>query len=533
MESQASFVRQAAILGGAALAVRLLGFFYRIPLTNLIGDEGNAYYLLAAQVFSLAIICQHVAIKTAVVKLTSERIARAEFQNAHKLFITAMGFTVLVGLIFSVSLFLFSDQVARIFALDEASSALRAISPSVFFVSIAAVIFGYFQGMKTALPTAICQIIDQFFKATFAVVLAFVFFDPLRVYIPAAAATLGTTIGAFIALVVVAAIYAKKRRHIKKTDEVPKVAEMRVAQLKQLSYTIMPIYAGVMVFAVANLVDIRMVSDRLLASGAFSAEQVRVLVGQFTGKFVLLTTLPVSLAMALSIAVLPEISSSQTRLDTEAIRSKTNRALRLSMNLTFPSAVGLSILAYPILGLMFPNYPEGGILLQIGAISMVFMAAFLITQSVLQGVGHTWLPAISALCGLIVKVPINHFLIYDVRFNVTGVVISTVVCYFVASAINLVFIKRYVGFAIDIKGAALKPLISSLIMGVVCFAVYRGLSVAVPSQLAVLVSITCGVITYLIMQIVQKGIEQSEITVIPMPAKLKQLIVNLLYPPKK
>ena len=533
MGTSASFVRQAAILGGAALAVRLLGFFYRIPLTNLIGDEGNAYYSLAAQVFSIAIICQHVAIKTAVVKLTSERIAREEYENAHRLFKTAMGFTVLLGLLFTVSMYVFADQIARIFVLDEAAASLRAISPSVFFVSIAAVLYGYFQGMKTALPTAVCQIIDQIFKVTFAVVLAFAFFDPLRIYIPVAAATFGTTIGAFTALVVVVAIYAKKRKSIKKTDDVAKPREKRISQLKLLSYTIMPIYAGVMVFAVVNLVDIWMVSDRLLASGYFAVEEIRVLVGQFTGKFILLTTLPVSLAAALSIAVLPEISSLQTKLDIDAIRGKASRALRLSMNMTFPSAVGLSILAYPIINLMFPNYPDGGMLLQVGSISMVFMAVFLVTQSVLQGVGHTWLPAISAFCGLVVKIPMNYFLIYDTRINVSGVVISTIACFLVASAINIAFIKKYVGFAVDLKGAALKPLISSSVMGVACFFTYTGIRMVAPSQLAVLVSILIGLLTYLFMQVALKGLEKSEIMVIPMPAKIKKFIISLIYRPKK
>ena len=533
MESTASFVRQAAILGGATLAVRLLGFFYRIPITNLIGDEGNAFYLLATQVFSLTIIYQHVAIKTAVVMLTSERIARGEYQNAHRLFKTAMGLSVIVGAFISVSLYAFSNQIASIFALDEAAAALRAISPSAFFVSIAAVIFGYFQGMKTTLPTAICQIIDQIFKVTFAVVLAFIFFDPMRVYIPAAAATFGTTIGTFAALVVIVSIYIRKSKHIRRTDDDEKAIEKRVSQLKLLTYKIMPIYAGIMVYAVANLIDVRMISDRLLASGAFTAEEVRILIGQFTGKFILLTTMPVALAMAVSMAVLPEISSSQTRLDTDAIRGKTNRALRLSLNLTFPCAIGLSILAYPILYLLFPNYPEGGVLLQIGSISIVFMAVFIITQSVLQGVGYAWLPAISALFGLMVKIPINHFLIADVRINVSGVVISTIACFIVASMLNLVFIKKYVGFTVDIKGAALKPLISSLLMGAVCFFVYRWLSTAVPSQLAVLVSITGGLLIFLFMQILLKGIEQSEIMVIPMPKKVKEIIISMIYRPKK
>ena len=533
METSTSFVRQAAILGGAALAVRLLGFFYRIPLTNLIGDEGNAHYMLAAQVYLLAMVCQHNAVKTAVVKLTSERIAKGENHNAHRLFITAMGFSSFLGVFFSVLIFCFSDQIAGIFALDEASAALRAIAPSIFFVSIASVIIGYFQGMKTAKPTAICQIVDQLFKITFAVVLAFVFFDPLRIYIPAAAATFGTTIGTFAGLVVIVTVYANKHRFIKKTDEVIKVKEKRRNQLKQLANMIMPIFTAGIIFAAANLVDTRMISERLLASGAFAAEEVRVLVGQFTGKFILLTTLPISLALTLAIAVLPEISSSQTRLDTDAIRSKTNRALRLSMNLAFPSTVGLSILAYPILHLMFPNYPEGGILLQIGSVSIIFMSVYLVTQSVLVGSGHKWLPAIGALCGLLIKIPLNHFLIYDVRINVSGVVISTVASSFIAAAINVIFIKKYVGFLVDIKDSALKPLISSSIMGVTCFLVYRGLSLVLPSQMAVLTSIFLGFFVFMIVQVALKGIHYSEIEAIPMPAKIKQLIAALTRPSKK
>ena len=161
MKETASFVRQAAILGAAAFAVRLLGSVYRIPLTNLIGDEGNAYYVLAAQVFSLTIILQHVAVKTAVVKLVSERIARNEYGNAHSLFQTSMAFTALVGLLFSFILFFLAGPIAALFALDEAAFAIRAVAPGVFFVSVAAVIFGYFQGMKAAAPTAVSQLADQ------------------------------------------------------------------------------------------------------------------------------------------------------------------------------------------------------------------------------------------------------------------------------------------------------------------------------------------------------------------------------------
>ena len=520
-----SFVRRAAILAAVAFMVRLLGFFYRIPLTNLIGDMGNAYYVLAAQVFSIAIILQHVAVKTAVVKLTSERIAKEEYKNAYNLYTTAMGFSVIVGLLFSFGLFFFSDQIAAAFGLSEASAAISAVAPGVFFVSVASVIFGYFQGMKTVMPTAISQIIDQLFKAVFSVVLAFMLFDPIRIHIPAAAATFGTTIGTFSAFVVIVAIYIKKRKFIIKVDL--KQTEKRFEQLKKLLLSIMPIYAGVMIFAIANLVDIRMSTARLLASGVFSTDEVRVLVGQFTGKFVLLTTMPVSVAAALAIAVLPEISSSQTTFDVKSIKNNANKALRLSLNFVFPCVVGLAVLAYPILLLLFPNYPDGGILLQIGSVSMIFMAVFLVTQSVLQGVGYTWLPAFSALVGLIVKIIINHYLIYNPWINISGVVISTIACFLVASILNMVFIKKYVGIFLDIK-CAVKPFISSLVMGFVCLLIYNGLTVFLSSQLVTFISIFSGFAVYFILQIFLKGIEESEIKIMPLPGKVKRFILMFL-----
>lgn len=526
MGNQSSFIRQAAILGASITFVRLLGFFYRVPITNMIGDAGNSYYVLAFQVFSFAIILPLVALKTSVVKLTSERIALQEYRNAHEMFRTAMGISLVSGVVSTAVLFFMSNQIAGAFLLPEASYAIRAIAPAVMFVSVMGVVYGRFQGMKTVLPTSMAQIIDQVFKAFFAVFLTIMFFDGERIHMSAAAATFATSIGTFAALVLGIFVYIRKRKTMR--CEGGSYIESRLVQLKTLFVTTLPIYVGALIFVAANLVDIRMLSSRLLASGAFEESDAVVLVGQFTGKFVLLTTMPASIAMALSQVVLPEISASISKKDIEGARAKTNKALRMAMLVAFPSAVGLTVLAAPILELLFPNYPEGGVLLQYGSVSIVFMGIFLVTQSLLQGAGFVWLPAISAFCGVLAKIPINYLLIYDSRINVAGVAISTVVCFLVASFLNVVFVKKYVGFMPNIKKAVTKPLLASVLMGTVCILSAALFGQFVPYRLATVFAIFFGGFVYLLLLLVLKGIEKEEVMVMPLPNRVKVLVCRLM-----
>jgi stage V sporulation protein B len=104
-ENATGFVKQAAILGGASLFVRLLGFFYRVPLTNLIGDAGNAFYGLSYQVYVVILNLTSAFMIAAISRLTSERIALKRYRDAHSLFKTAMVFSVCLGLAGSLAMF--------------------------------------------------------------------------------------------------------------------------------------------------------------------------------------------------------------------------------------------------------------------------------------------------------------------------------------------------------------------------------------------------------------------------------------------
>jgi len=527
VENKGGFVRQAAVLGGASLFVRLLGFFYRVPLTNLIGDRGNALYGLSYQVYIVVLNLTSVFMIATISRLTSERIALKRYRDAHTLFKTAMIFSVVLGAVGSLVMFFGADIISQFLrpleqdASANAAYAIRAISPAIFIVSMLTVLRGYFQGMKTTTPTALSQMVEQIFNISFSLWLAFLFFDAANpaatVHLSTAGATAGTAVAAFAALCVVAFIYVRRSAELKirAAADPTQTRETRFSQLSAIIRTGAPIAVGLIVFSVIGLLDIRMANNRLAASSAFSAEEIDVLVGQFTGKFVLLTTLPISLSMALSAAVIPEITAAHVTNDKDAVRQKTNLALRLSMMLSFPAAVGLGVLADPIIAMLFPRHPDGGWLLRYGAASIVFLAIVHVITGVLQGIGHMKIPVIGVIIGVCVKIPLNYILLAVPQINILGAVISTIACFAVAAAVNLFFLRKITGIFPNIIGTFVKPFAASVGMGIVCFAVYNIMYLFTSNLIATLSALGISVFAYGGIMLLIKGFGERELALLP------------------
>jgi len=527
--SGGSFVKQAAILAGASIFVRLLGFFYRIPLTRYIGDTLNAYYGAAYFVYTLALTLSSVFMITAVSRLTSERVALGQYRNAQRLFGTAMLLSVVLGSAVSLIMFFGADFIERIYNFESGTlvSAIRVLAPAVFLVSMLTVLRGYFQGMKTAAPTAVSQVIEQIFNVIASLFLAFLLFGGENFSAAAAGAAAGTSVGAFFALLVMLFVYmlvakALKRRSAEDSTEYIEPRRKQAAAILKMAF---PLIIGAAIFTIASMMDVSMANNRLAASGAFSGEEITALVGQFTGKFVLLTTLPVSLSMALSSAIIPEITSSHVTLDKEAVRQKTNLALRISMFLAIPSAVGLGVLADPIILLLFSRHPEGGALLRYGAASIVFLSIVHVITGVLQGLGHVKIPIIGVFFGVMVKIPINYYLMAIPEINVLGGVISTVVCFIVAAIINLFFLKHFTDIFPAIVGTFVKPTIAAAGMGIVCYTAYNLIMLVGSNAAATLGAISLGFVAYLVFMLLMKGFGRREIELLPIPRGVKRWLV--------
>lgn len=526
----------------ASLFVRFIGFIYKVPLTNLIGDVGNAIYGTGYYIYNFFLVFSSAGLPAAISKMVSERIVLKQYKNAHKVFQVSLILTLSGGLIGGIVMAVGADFFAKIVGIPESKFTIMSLAPTVFIVAVMSSYRGYFQGLKTTIPTAISQIIEQIFNAISSVGLAYLALELIKddtaIAMAAAGGTLGTGIGALTGLLFLMLAYSiLKPSIIKKNSK--NVGDKLTESTSQIAFNMFKlsavIVAGTAIMSVTNVIDMKMVNGILLEQAKLSPERVKQLYGQLTGKYNTLTTLPIALSTAFATVIIPNIASSVVLRDRKAVKRKINTALRLTMLIAIPSSIGIGILGKPILLLLFPKYAEGARLLHAGFISIIFLSLAQITTGILQGIDKAHFPIISIAIGAIVKVILNAIFIPIENIDVIGSVIGTIGCYIVASSLDLWALLRYTRIKIHFFSIFIKPTIGSIAMGIVCFGSYSLVNFiinfiatsTISNAIATIISIILSIMTYAFVLLKIRGITKSDIELFPMSNKILALLVKL------
>jgi stage V sporulation protein B len=525
-----SFVKMAAILAAAGMLVRVIGFLYRLPLTNMIGDEGNGIYAAGYNIYNFFLIMSSAGLPVAISRMVAEKLALEEYSNARKIFKVSMlaagGLSLAFAILMALGTYRFQLYCQATGNTDSLMAqsvwCLYTLSPTIFIVGIMAVYRGYFQGFQTTVPTSLSQVVEQVFNAIFSVLLAWAWIK-YGVEFGAAGGTAGTGIGALSGLAVLVIFYfytRKSRAEIFATDKKDYRIQTSGEITKNLLKIAVPIITGTAIFSMTNFVDMVMVTPRLAAAG-FNNEVSKQLYGQLNGKYVTLTTMPVSISTAIATAVIPSITASLTRGDKEAVQNKVDTALRVTMMISIPAACGLGVLGSPILKLLFPRYSDGGMLISVGSLSVIFLALSQISTGVLQGIGKVKTPAFNALWGALAKIPFSYLLIAIPSINIIGAVISTTICYIVCSVLNFRALVKATGVRPDYVGMLVKPTIAAVFMGAACLGSYYGIYAIIPSNaLATLLAIAIAIVVYFIAMVLIKGFARDDLKMLPMGGRL-------------
>lgn len=527
-----SFVKQAAILASAGLLTRFLGFVYRVPLTNLIGDAGNGIYGIAYYIYTFLLILSSAGLPAAISKLVSERIALKQYRNAHRVFQVSLLISSSMGLLFALLMFFGARRLSEFVDTPDSYYSILTLCPTLFIVAVMSVFRGYFQGMNTMVPTAISQIIEQIFNAFFSVYLAYVFIGiavpegQKNIPLAAAGGTMGTGIGAAAGLLVVLFSYSLIRPVIlRRTQRCRQEYEEGKRELAgRVIKTAWPIIAGTAVFSMTNLIDMFMVM-KILTGNGFSETEANVLYGQLSGKYVTLSTLPVAISTAIATAALPSIAASVKRRERKQIHRKMNLTMRISMIISVPAAIGITVLGPEILHMLFPNASDGGALLTVGGLSVIFLALCQTTTGILQGINHIKVPVMGALLGAVTKTILNYFLIGIPEVNILGAVLSTTGCYLVAAVFDVCMLSRITGVRFDFMGCFLKPVAGSAAMGAAAVGIYRVIFMLYPNNtLATLLAILFAIVIYGAVMLLIKGIREEDLQSVPGGGKLVRVL---------
>ncbi len=535
-KSSNNFLVQGGLLAFASILVRLIGLLYRIPLTNIVGDEGMGYYSSAYLIYNIALLISSYSLPLAVSKLVASRVIKNQYKNSFRIFISALIFGSLIGLATSLIVYFGADYFAiNILKSPRTAMPLKILAPTIFVFSIMGVLRGFFQGNNSMVQTSISQIIEQIFNAIVSIVASYYLIKQYSLSVDSAAygaagATLGTLLGAIAALAFLIFVFVLNWNYIKsrvvndKTDHVDTYTFI----IKMLIMTIVPAVLSQTVYQLGSILDTSIFQHVMAGKGYNEAER-NILLGIFNNKFRLLTNLPVSLATALATAIVPSIVSSKTNGMMMELKNKISLGVKSVMIIALPCAAGFTVLASPILKLLFQDGGElPAQMLQVGSIALVFYSYSTITNGVLQGIDKMSKPVIHSSIGLVVHLIILYFLLKFTDLGVFALIIVNIIFPLIISILNWIYIKKILEYRQEIKKTFIVPLISSIIMGIVAGFTYKGIySFIGINSISTLGAIAAAVIVYFALLLLLKGISEEELYQLPKGDKIIKIARKL------
>ena len=477
---------QAGILAMASMIVRVIGLLYRAPLTAIIGDEGNGYYGTAYNIYTIILMVSSYSMPSAISKLMAQKLAVGEYRNANRVFRCALMYGVLVGLVGSGLLFF----GARFLVPDVAVCVLQVFAPTVFLFGILGSMRGYFQARGSMVPTSVSQILEQLANAVVSIAAAWLLMqtavgaDPTRrAQLGAMGSALGTGAGVLIALLFMVFCFRRSKEGRKAeilSDATGKEEKYRIF-LRDTILVITPfMLSGVIMNLTTSLnqtIYMRMLID-LKGAGETATT---TLYGIFSNKAVVISNIPISIATAVSSAIIPGISAAYARRDETGARRQVGNAIRITSIIAIPSAVGLAVLARPITMLLFPQMESlelASSLLSLLAVTVIFYSISTITNAALQSIGRMNLPLVSAGIALVVQTVVLVLLLRFTDLDVRALVLVSILYSVMIFAVNQYYLRRFLGIRQDVRRDYLQPLVCAALMGAAAKAVYYLVSMA-------------------------------------------------------
>ncbi len=357
-----SFYIQGSILAAASIISRLIGIAFRIPILNILGDEGYGAYSNAYEIYNLALLLSTFSIPMAVSKLVSARETKKEYVNSFRILKVSFVFSFLSGLVMAGLVWYFADDIALFFIKSPNSALpLKALAPTIFVFAVMSVLRGFFQGKNTVLPTSISQILEQIVHVGVGIALASLFMKLFadrenNFSYGAAGATLGTLAGAIIALIFLAFIYLIYRptlmRRLRK-DPTGKYDGYGLL-LGMLLATVIPIIMNQFLYSITGNIDSVLLNHILSLKGVDESTRL-ILWSKYSGKFRLLVNVPLAIASAIGVAIIPNVVAAYTEGKTTEIHNKIRDAIKLNMMIAIPCAFGLIALAGPVMLVLFAD----------------------------------------------------------------------------------------------------------------------------------------------------------------------------------
>ena len=575
-----SILQGSLILIAGMIIVKIIGAIFKIPMTALITEGGMAYFL---QAYNLFIPIQTIAIAgfpVAISKMVAESIATKRYNDVKKIYSVSMKVFIVTGTIGTLIMLFGAKAYVNAVNTPDALYAILVMSPSIFFCCMMSINRGYFTGLQNMTPTAVSQIIEALSKLILGLLFANLVINiglsqyestgivygqavqsiemAKKACLPfaAAAAIAGVTLGTVFGTIYLFVVKKWYKNYITKEQYrlAPK-ADTGKNILKSMLAIGIPVALGALANNLSTLIDTVSLSSGLMSALETDPGTIRTmfegyilpsdtnqdiqnfLYGSYFAIALTMFNLVPTITTSFGVSALPEVTASWALKDKEKTKRSIESVLRMTSLIAIPAGLGLTILAKPILNVVFHNNLNGAAvsiaLLQVLGIAVVFVSLVAPIESMLQAVGKASLVVVLLVITAIIKLIFNVILIPNPEINVYGAPWGTLVSYMFLFASQLYFLCRVTKIKINYLKTFIKPLFSSAVCIIATFLanlIMQKVFSETPDTdfkkniIILLICMLIALIFYVATLLITRTIDKNDIIMLPKGKKIAKVL---------
>ena len=544
-----TFLQGTAVLAMATVLVKLMGFLFKVPLNNIIGEDGFGYFNTAYDVYNVLLMISTTGLPVAMSRMISQAQTLGNHAQIKRIYRTSLYVFLTIGMVGSLGMLFFCRQLSVMVTTNENSwAAIAALAPCVLLICLVSAYRGFFQGQSNMTPTSVSQIFEAVTRLVVGLGLAWLVMkltgkayvrmqgivlapgetaqDYGDITLAAGGAILGVTLGSLISVVY---LHHKFRQSNQILSLGGGTAKSTRSTMKELLSIAVPSTLGSAGLQIINLFDTMIYMRRLTGALQWTEKMADSAKGVYNFCQTVFA-LPCSFIPTITIAVIPAITASLTRKDLAEAKATSESSVRTMALIAMPCAAGLFVMAEPVIRLLCSTYTEDKIqlaatMLAILGLTVIFNSLVLLLNAIMQAHGDVVTPVVNMLIGGIIKIIVNYILVGQPNLNIVGAPIGTFICYISITALDLIAMKRHISARPAIFKNIIRPGLASAIMGAATFMVYRVLSNAISSwKLACLLSLAFAVVLYAVLVVFLRCLTYEDCMLLPKGEKIAKIL---------
>ena len=525
-QKKQNFLQGTALLAMATAIVKVIGALYKIPLNAIIGEQGFGYFNTAYEIYNVLLMISTAGLPVAMSRMISQASSLEHYGQVRKIYATARGIFLGLGITGSLLMTLFCRQLANFQNQPDAWFAIGCLGPCVLLICIMSTFRGFFQGQSNMLPTSISQVLEAVTKLIVGIAAALILLKTTKeVPMAAGGAILGVTASCLVSSFY---LFGKFRKSFAQLPETKEEVTSFGTTAKGLLIIAIPITLGSAGLQILTMLETKIYMGQLLSHGnsQAAADTMKGIYNMTQTIF----NMPCAFITPITISIIPAITAQLTLENHTGAKETEESAARITGLISMPCAFGLAVLAEPVTALLGGYTGEklalATTLMTILGISIMFNAVVLVTTAIMQAHGHAGRPVINMLIGGVLKLAAVYILTGNPNIGIIGTPIGTLLCYLSICILNIISIKKLLPQAPNLVSNLLRPFLAAAVMGAITRLSWYGLkSLGFDSRLILCGGpIMVGMLVYVVAAVKIKVVTKEDCLLLPKGEKIAKLL---------